>query len=166
MLLAASASRLDLQTPPLAQRARTGNPGAPLRTRTSHPHRARRVASKKNWRPMRPGETFRLQQHNKPQRGNSRGKKRSFLRTPIIISSTSSSSPKAEDGANQHLHHPLRRPAPGRSSHHPATLFNAPPTHVVRSQHRAHIFLISQKLQGLCPTLFTVIVDPCTGARR
>ena len=81
-------------------------------------------------------------------------------------SSTSSSSPKAEDGANQHLQHPLRRPAPGRSSHTQRPSSMPPPTHVVRSQHRAHIFLISQKLQGLCPTLFKVNVDPCTGARR
>ena len=97
--LSASASRLDLQTPPSAQRARTGNPGAPLRTRRSHPHRAQRVASKKNWRPMRPGETFRLQQHHKPQRGYTLGGEL-FLPAHSDHHLHLHHHPEAEDGAN------------------------------------------------------------------
>ena len=69
----ASASRLDLQAPPSAHRARTGNPGARTTNTEIAPPPSAASGLQRNWRPMRPGEPFRLQQHFKPQRGHTLG---------------------------------------------------------------------------------------------
>ena len=106
----------------------------------------RRVAHYKHCGPMRPDEPFRLQQHHNTDHHPS-----------------STSSPEAEDGAKQHLQLPLRRLAPGRSTRQPTS---HPPPPMWCTQHHAPHISVTQKLQGLCPALLWVIVDPCKGAGR